>query len=167
MECFLNSHIKTESYVAEIDLSYPVPFICFLFDGPICQADSLVKGTITIHKDARIDMLGKKMAEYNESLSSKMKMVNGYRLMLLSTNDRAMAMQIRSQLLQQYSDQKVYMIFQSPYIKLKMGNYTERPEAEKMRKQLLASKIISGNIYIVPEMVEAKQDKSANSEEQP
>ena len=95
------------------------------------QADSLVKGTITIHKDARIDMLGKKMAEYNESLSSKMKMVNGYRLMLLSTNDRAMAMQIRSQLLQQYSDQKVYMIFQSPYIKLKMGNYTERPEAEK------------------------------------
>ena len=105
------------------------------------------------------------MAEYNESLSSKMKMVNGYRLMLLSTNDRAMAMQIRSQLLQQYSDQKVYMIFQSPYIKLKMGNYTERPEAEKMRKQLLASKIISGNIYIVPEMVEAKQDKSANSEE--
>ncbi|MFN8245807.1 MAG: SPOR domain-containing protein [Ferruginibacter sp.] len=131
------------------------------------QADSLVKGTITIHKDARIDMLGKKMAEYNESLSSKMKMVNGYRLMLLSTNDRAMAMQIRSQLLQQYSDQKVYMIFQSPYIKLKMGNYTERPEAEKMRKQLLASKIISGNIYIVSEMVEAKQDKSANSEEQP
>ncbi len=129
------------------------------------QPDSLVKGTITVHKDARIDMLGKKMAEYNESLSSKMKMVNGYRLMLLSTNDRAMAMQIRSQLLQQYSDQKVYMIFQSPYIKLKMGNYTERPEAEKMRKQLLASKIISGNIYIVPEMVEAKQDKSANSEE--
>ena len=97
----------------------------------MAKQTALVKGTITIHKDARIDMLGKKMAEYNESLSSKMKMVNGYRLMLLSTNDRAMAMQIRSQLLQQYSDQKVYMIFQSPYIKLKMGNYTERPEAEK------------------------------------
>lgn len=131
------------------------------------QPDSLVKGSVIVRKDPRVDLLGKKMAEYNESLSSKMKMVNGYRLMLLSTNDRAMALQVRSQLLQQYSEHKVYMIFQSPYIKLKMGNFTEKSDAEKLRKQLLASKIISGNIYIVPEQVETRQDKPSATEEAP
>ena len=121
--------------------------------------DSLIKGIVTVKKDPRIDVLGKKMAEYNESLSSKLKMVNGYRLMLLSTNDRALALQLRSQLLQQYPEHKVYMVFQSPFIKLKMGNFTDRAEADKLRKQLLKAKVVSGNIYILPEQVESKQEK--------
>lgn len=127
--------------------------------------DTLVKGYATIQKDSRIDVLGKKMAEYNENLSSKLKMVKGYRLMLLSTNDRAQAMQVRSQLLQQYPEHKVYMVFQTPYIKLKMGNFTDKSEAEKLRKALLKSEIVSGNIYLLPEMVESRQDKPALTEE--
>lgn len=127
--------------------------------------DTLVKGYATIQKDSRIDVLGKKMAEYNENLSSKLKMVKGYRLMLLSTNDRAQAMQVRSQLLQQYPEHKVYMVFQTPYIKLKMGNFADKSEAEKIRKSLLKSEIVSGNIYLLPEMVESRQDKPVLLEE--
>lgn len=127
--------------------------------------DTLVKGWATVQKDSRIDALGRKMADYNESLSSKLKMVKGYRLMLLSTSDRAQAMQVRSQLLQQYPEHKVYMVFQTPYIKLKMGNFTEKAEADKLRKALLKSEIVSGNIYLLPEMVESRQDKPALTEE--
>lgn len=127
--------------------------------------DTLVKGWATVQKDSRIDALGKKMADYNESLSSKLKMVKGYRLMLLSTSDRAQAMQVRSQLLQQYPEHKVYMVFQTPYIKLKMGNFTDKAEAEKLRKALLKSEVVSGNIYLLPEMVESRQDKPALTEE--
>ncbi|HAN65398.1 MAG TPA: hypothetical protein DCQ34_03565 [Chitinophagaceae bacterium] len=144
--------------------------ILFLFGAAALKAqavsqDTLVKGYATIQKDSRIDVLGKKMAEYNENLSSKLKMVKGYRLMLLSTNDRAQAMQVRSQLLQQYPEHKVYMVFQTPYIKLKMGNFTDKSEAEKLRKALLKSEIVSGNIYLLPEMVESRQDKPALTEE--
>lgn len=130
------------------------------------HGDSLVRGVVTVSKDSRIDQLGRKMAEYNESLSLKTKMVKGYRLMLLNTNDRTMAMQIRSQLLQQYPEHKVYMIFQSPYIKLKFGNFTDKQEAEKMRKQLLSSKLITGNIYLLPEMVEQKPEKQPSEDQQ-
>ncbi len=122
--------------------------------------DSVIRGTVTIVKDERIDLLGKKMAEYNESLANKIHLVKGYRLMLLSTTDRTQAMQLRSQLMQQYPEHNVYMTFQSPYIRLKFGNFIEKEDAEKMRKTLAQAKVINGNIYIVPEMVETKPDKT-------
>ena len=78
----------------------------------------------------------------------------GYRLMLLSSSDRKKVMDLRSKLLQLYPDQKLYSVFQTPYIKLKMGNFLLREEAEAMQKQLMALGIIEGNIYVVPEKVE-------------
>lgn len=133
------------------------------------ENDSLVAGTVqVILKDIRINMMGKKMAEYNEAAVSRVggyKMVRGYRLMLLSTSDRSMAMSIRSKLLQQYPEQKVYMTFQSPYIKLKFGNFAEKSEAERYRKQVAAMGIISNNIYLVPEMIEIKVEKTVLTED--
>jgi SPOR domain len=120
---------------------------------------------VIVNKDPRIDILGKKMAEYNESLASKMHSTRGYRLMLLSTNDRAKALQVRSQLLQYFPDQEVYMVFQSPFIKIKFGNFLERSEADDYRKQIVATDIIKGNIYIVPEMVEATAERINQSQE--
>ena len=128
--------------------------------------DSAIIGTATLTKDPRIETLGKKMAEYNESLASKLHSTKGYRLMLLSTNDRVKALQVRSQLLQLFPDQSIYMIFQSPYIKLKFGNFLDRKEAEDYRKQINAAKIVNSNIYIVPEMVDVKADKLNQIEEQ-
>lgn len=131
--------------------------------------DSLIVGSVhIIKKDYRIDVLGKKMAEYNEAIASRpggIKMVRGYRLMILSTSDRNLAMGVRTKLLQQYPDQKVYMTFQSPYIKLKFGNYVEKGDAEKYRKQITTLGVVNNNIYLVPETVEVKIDKNAPLEE--
>lgn len=123
--------------------------------------DSIPKGKVMVtQKDERIDLLGKKMAEYNESLAKKIRMEKGYRLMLLSTTDRSQAIQVRSKLLQYYPEHNVYMTFQSPYIKLKFGDFLEKDDADDMRKQIADAKIVPGNIYIVPEMVEVKPDKT-------
>lgn len=131
--------------------------------------DSLAAGSIrVVNKDYRIDLLGKKMAEYNEALALRpggIKMARGYRLMILSTSDRNQAMVVRTKLLQQYPEQKVYMTFQSPYIKLKFGNFAEKSDGEKYRKQLTSSGIVNNNIYLVPEMVEIKIEKNAPLEE--
>jgi hypothetical protein len=128
-------------------------------------SDSLQKGAVTIVQDERIEWLGRKMAEYNESLANKLKMEKGYRLMLLSTSNRNEALQLRAQLLKAFPEHKVYMVFQTPYIKIKFGNFTEKEEAAKMRKQLLADKYVTGNIYLVPEMVETRQNKAVPGEE--
>ena len=123
-----------------------------------------VLGEVIILKDPRIDILGKKMAEYNEALAKNIRSAKGYRLMLLSTSDRNQAMNLRSRLLQQYPDHKVYMTFQSPYIKLKFGNFVEKEEAERFRKHLMNQYIVPGNIYIIPEMIEVKPEKIIETE---
>jgi hypothetical protein len=135
-----------------------VLFITTVWSQP--RTDSVTRGIVTITKDDRIDLLGKKMAEYNEGLANKIHMEKGYRLMLLNTTDRNQALQMRSSLMQLYPEQNVYMTFQSPYIKLKFGDFLDKEEAEKMRKELNGSKVVPGNIYVVPEMVEVKPDKN-------
>ena len=122
----------------------------------------VVSNTHSIYKDKRVDVFGKKMAEYNESLALKIQLVNGYRLMLLNTTDRDLAMKVRTTLLQQFSEHKVYMTFQSPYIKLKIGNIIDNNEAEKLKKQITDLNIVTGNIYLLNEKVEQKPvDKNA------
>jgi hypothetical protein len=121
-------------------------------------ADTVRYANVVIKKDARVDVLGEKMLAYNIGLSKNIRSGKGYRLMVLSTNDRNLAMQLRSKLLQQYPEHKVYMIYQNPFIKLKMGNFVEKEEAENFKKQLLKQKIMPGNIYVLPENIELKPE---------
>ena len=137
---------------------------CFFFlimMGNVSIAQDTIEDSVAvekniIHKDPRIDVLGQKMARYNEGLALKTKIVSGYRLMLLNTTDRAFAMKLRTTLLQQYPEHKLYMSFLAPYIKLKMGNFADKAEAESMRKELQALNIVTGNIYLVNEKIELK-----------
>ena len=83
----------------------------------------------TLVYDARIDKLGQKMLEYNESLAKKTQLVDGYRLQLLNTTDRNQLMRVRSELIRLYPEQKLYTIFQTPYLKLKLGNFINKVDA--------------------------------------
>lgn len=131
------------------------------------ERDTLAGGKLIVEKDSRIDVLSEKMAEYNSGLSRKPTMQNGYRLMLLSSTDREKVMALRGKMLQLFPDQKVYTVFQSPYIKLKFGNFLTKEEADKMKKQVAALKLVEGNIYVVPEKVEVKQEKPEKKEVKP
>jgi hypothetical protein len=141
--------------------------ITFLFGAVMLYAqnavasDSTKNNNVIVNKDPRLDVLAKKEAEFNDAnmVLSGGKYVRGYRLMLLSTSDKALALKIRSKLLQNFPDQKVYMSFQPPYIKLKFGDFLDKDEADKYKTDISNAEIISGNIYIVPDLVENKQDK--------
>ena len=123
--------------------------------------DSASIGKVTVTKDPRLELLAKKEAEFN---AMGTKLAKGYRLLVLKSNDRDYSMKVRSLLLQNYPDQKVYMTFQAPFIKLKFGNFVEKVEAEKYRDMLMKAKFITNNIYIVPEVVEVKPDKTKETD---
>lgn len=135
--------------------------------------DSIISGTTVVFKDPRIDILGKKMAEYNSGLgtvlyTNGLTSAKGYRLMVLSTNDKEYAMKIRAQLYKMFSDDvqyKQYMSFQMPNIKIKFGNFLDKNDAEKARKQILAMKLVTGNIYVLSETVEVKPIKEEKTED--
>ncbi len=129
-------------------------------------ADSSATGKVTVYKDSRLDDLAKKEAAFNEAAKLAVRSGKGYRLMLLNTNDRPLAMKVRTQLLQRFPEQKVYMSFQPPYIKLKFGNFLEKEEAENYKKEITKYKLVTGNVYVVPDQIEVKPDKNKDKEKE-
>jgi hypothetical protein len=128
--------------------------------------DSTVTGKVTVNKDPRLDILEKQEADINKAtVGLGTKAAKGYRLLVLSSNDKEYAMKVRSALLQRFPEQKVYMSFQAPFIKLKFGNFVEKDEAEKYHKLLVSAKIVTTNIYLVPEIVEVKLDKNKDADD--
>jgi hypothetical protein len=120
---------------------------------------------VFVHKDHRLDVLEKRYAEINETAAKlAARSAMGYRLQVLSTNDRDFAMQTKSKLLQRYPEQKTYMFFQLPYVKLRFGNFKTKEEAETYRKQI--TKMMDGaSVYIVPERIEVKPEKDEEETE--
>ena len=113
---------------------------------------------VVLHKDSRIDVLLKKQADINKvavikTSSGKYK---GYRVMALNTNDRELAYKTKAQLLSRFPEYSVYMSYQTPFFKLKIGDFVKKEDAEDLRKHL--SMIIKQGIYIVPDVVMLKPD---------
>ena len=142
----------------------------FLVEAQVVT-DTTAGGASIIIKDVRIEMLGKKLAERNVAIAAAAKqdiiptsstgivLTNGFRLLVISTNDRELAMRVRAQLYQYFPDQKQYMSFQMPNTKIKFGNFLDRVQAEQARKRIVAMKLVNNNIYILPDTVEMKVEK--------
>lgn len=123
--------------------------------------------TIIVHKDARLDVLTTKQAAVNK-LTAKMTssgQYKGYRLQVLNSRSRDEAFKIKSDLLQLFPDQKSYVLFQSPYFKVRIGNFYEKSEAISFKTQL--AKKYPQSAYVVEDIIEYtprddEEDPSAN-----
>ena len=129
--------------------------------------DTATTGKVTVNKDPRLEILAKQESDINKAtVGLGIRAAKGYRLLVVNSNDKAYAMKVRATLLQRFPEEKVYMSFQAPFIKLKFGNFVEKEDAEKYRKMLASSKIVTTNIYLIPEIVEVKVDKNKEINEE-
>jgi len=110
--------------------------------------------TIIVRKDPRLDVLSAKQAQLNKraSMMTSTGLYKGFRIQVLSTQSRGEAFKMKTDLLVKYPDEKTYLIFQSPYFKVRIGNYLKREEAEKLRTQL--NKLVPQGTYIVEDAIE-------------
>ena len=118
-----------------------------LFDGP----------TVIVHNDPRMDDLVKKQAEINaRSRRISGRTMRGYRLLVLNTNSRDEAIAGKTKIYQHFPDQKAYLTYQSPFFKLKAGNFKTRDEA--VRYQKLMNSIFPKGVFIISETIEVKPE---------
>lgn len=123
----------------------------------------LPTSTVVVHKDARIDALVKKKAAINKSAKKAMsRTMRGYRLMVLNTNSREEAIAAKTKLYTYYPEVKSYLQYQSPYFKLKAGNFKTRDEAEKYRKAM--GTMFPKGVFIVNDTIEVKGEKDTGEE---
>jgi Sporulation related domain. len=117
--------------------------------------------SVVVHKDPRLDLLVKKQVQINEETSRlARRTMKGYRLLVINTNKREDAINAKTQVYTYFPELKAYLTYQSPYFKLKAGNFKTRDEAEDYQKKLNA--IFSKGVFIMADIIEVKPEKTEN-----
>jgi hypothetical protein len=111
-----------------------------------------------VKRDPRVDKLVDKQIELNkQALRIRTTLEPGFRILVISTNKRDLAIDAKSRLLKIYPDQKSYLFYQSPYFKLQFGNFRTMKEAEQLKKELAPD--FGEDLIIIPSQVEVKGEK--------
>lgn len=122
------------------------------------QTDS---GSVVVHKDPRVDMLQKKQIQVNEfTTRDARRHVQGYRILVMNTNDRNKATNAKTKIYQEFPDLRVYLQWQAPYMKLKVGDFKTREEAEPYLTSI--QRFFPTGVYIVRDVIEVNPDKSGS-----
>ena len=122
------------------------------------QQTTIDSSSVVVHKDPRIDLLIKKQAEINEiTTRDSRKIAKGFRLLVINTSKREEAITAKTRLYQYFPELKSYLLYQSPYYKLKAGNFKERKDAEAYQKKLTA--FFPKGVFVMNDLIEVKPDK--------
>ena len=110
--------------------------------------------SITVNKDSRFDLLTQKQISINKrtSMMTSSGMYKGFRIQVISTSKRDDAFKIKADLLTRFPAEKVYILFQSPTFRVRIGNFLKRVDADKFRGQL--NKLYPQGCYVVEDGIE-------------
>ncbi len=135
-------------------LTLPVPF------WKVAAQDSLFitkrdTTTVSVIKDSRIDGLIKKQIQVNEETSrSARRQDKGFRLLVISTTLREEALAAKTKVYSYFPELKAYLFHQSPYYKVKAGNFKDRKEAELYQRRL--ELLFPKGVFIINDIIEIK-----------
>lgn len=119
------------------------------------------EGSVVVHKDPRIDILLKKQAEANDLSTrntAKRRTARGYRLLVVSSNNRAEAIAARTKILSNFPELKARMEYRAPYYRVKAGDFITRNEAQTYQKRMAT--LFPGNIFIMSDVIEVKPEEA-------
>jgi SPOR domain len=116
---------------------------------------------VEIVKDHRLDLLIAKQEELNKKVYlENNRTTSGFRILVVNTNDRQKAMDVKSTLMRDFPDHKCYLIYQSPHFKVQIGNFRKREEADQLRKQVM--KLYPTGVIVIPSTIEVKPEEIMN-----
>ena len=131
--------------------------VAFSQDTAVLQGPAVI-----VHKDPRIDALVKKQAAINIAYKKAAgRNMPGYRLLIINTNSRDEAIAAKTKIYTHFPDQKVYLSYQSPFFKVKAGNYQTRDDAKKYQE--LMKMLFAKGVFIMNDTIEVKPEKDDDS----
>ena len=92
----------------------------------------------------------------DRSLDSNITEIEGFRVQVFATQDRNRADELQDELKIKFNE-KIYIIFEAPNYKLRVGDFLDRDDAELMRMKLVSSNFPSAWIVrtkIQPDIIE-------------
>ena len=120
-------------------------------------------GSVVIHKDPRVDVLVKKQADINLAIKkANARTAKGYRLLVVNTNKRDEAISAKTKVYTSFPELKAYLVYQTPYFKLKAGNFKTREEAREYQK--LLSVYFPKGVVVISDTIEVTPEKDKEEE---
>ena len=135
---------------------------------PLLAQDSLFikprqNSKVSVQKDNRIDLLIKKQIQVNEETSRQSRRQDkGFRLLVISTTLREEALAAKTKVYTYFPELKAYLFHQSPYYRVKAGNFKERKEAEQYQRRL--ELLFPKGVFIINDIIEVKLKGATDAE---
>lgn len=99
-------------------------------------------------QDPRISLLIQKQIYIN---SLALHNVPGFRVQVISTMNRGKAMETKAKLMQLFPQYQTYFSYQSPYFRVRIGNFMTRNDAEQLQEQL--NNYFPSGVFTVRDMI--------------
>lgn len=120
--------------------------------------------SVIVHKDPRLDLLVKKQANINDITSRDARRTDkGFRLMIISTTSRDEAIAAKTKVYTYFPDLKAYLWYQSPYFRVKAGNFKDRKDAEAYQKRM--NSYFPRGVFIMKDVIEVKPGKGGENDD--
>ena len=119
--------------------------------------------SVIVHKDPRLATLESKQSAVNTATrKASARTMRGYRLLVINTNKRDEAIAAKTKVYTYYPELNAYLSYQTPYFKLKAGNFQTRSEAEAYRKKMAT--LFPKGVFIINDIIEVKGEKEEDDE---
>jgi hypothetical protein len=128
----------------------------------ICEVSAQdSSASVVVNKDPRIDMLVNKQIEINEvTTRNSRRAAPGFRILVISSNDRNKVIEAKTNMYREFPELKAYMMYQSPFFRLKVGNFKERTDAEEYLARI--QRFYPTGVYIVTDTIEVRPESLNN-----
>jgi len=119
--------------------------------------------SVVVHKDPRLDVLLKKQGEINAAIKkANARTARGFRVLVINTNKRDEAIAAKTKVYTNFPELKAYLVYQSPYFKLKVGNFKTREDAQQYQKSL--GYYFPKGVFVIPDTIEITPEKDNENE---
>ncbi|MDD4993675.1 MAG: SPOR domain-containing protein [Paludibacter sp.] len=121
----------------------------------LSNADSVTNATVKIYQDKRIEKL---ISNRHSNGGSKQVTASGYRVQVFSSNAQRTgkndAFRIEKQIRDEFPEQAIYVNYDSPFWKVRVGDFKTQAQAQAFRSQLISTfPQMRSEIYLVREQI--------------
>ena len=127
----------------------------FLLNFAICQTDFIKPSDFNDNPpnfpNVVLPSFSSEEIDKKDNLDLSSDLVKGYRVQIIISQNENELKEIQESLMQSV-DQKIYIIFELPNYKLRVGNFLNRKEAENFQKKIV--RLGYRTAWVVPTMIE-------------
>lgn len=101
---------------------------------------------VQIQSDPRLDSLVDQHIEANKAANG----IQGFRVQVFFGSERKPAQDAKAKMQQLMPEEEVYLVYQQPYFKVRVGDYRTRLEAEAIYRKLMHE---FDKVFIIPDKI--------------